>query len=138
MKLNVLAFVLGAAFTITGVFAFVSPEVFFGLLGNYYGVFNSHFVKDAGIAFFSSGGLILLSCRISKWSVPLTLGGSLFIILHALFHVQMLAMGMAPTALDVAKELLIIISPSVATAVLLALRIKEQFQVSKAQNEIGY
>jgi len=108
------------------------------LLGDYYGVFNSHFVKDAGIAFFSSGGLILLSCKISKWSVPLTLGGSLFIILHALFHVQMLAMGMAPTVLDLAKELIIIISPSVATAVLLVLRIREEFQAPGTQNETGY
>jgi len=138
MKLDVLAFVLGTAFTITGVFAFFSPEVFFGLLGDYYGVFNSHFVKDAGIAFFSSGGLILLSCKISKWSVPLTLGGSLFIILHALFHVQMLAMGMAPTVLDLAKELIIIIGPSVATAILLVLRIRHEFQTPGTQSEIGY
>jgi len=138
MKLDVLAFILGTAFTITGIFAFFSPEVFFGLLGDYYGVFNSHFVKDAGIAFVSSGGLILLSCKISKWRVPLTLGGSLFIILHGLFHVQMLAMGMAPTALDLAKELIIIISPSVATAVLLTLRIREEFQDPVIKNEVGF
>jgi len=138
MKLDVLAFVLGAAFAITGVFAFISPEVFFRLLGDYYGIFNSHFVKDAGIAFFSSGGLILLSCKISKWSVPLTLGGSLFIILHGLFHVQMLAMGMVPTALDLAIELVIIISPSVATAVLLVLRIRAELQDPETQNEIGF
>jgi len=39
-------------------------------------------------------------------------------------------MGMAPTALDVAKELLIIISPSLFTALLLALRIKEHHWAS--------
>lgn len=128
MKLNILATILGLAFTVTGLFAFTSPEVFFGLLGDYYGDFNNHFVKDAGIAFFSAGCLILLSIKIVKWSVPLTLGGSLFIVLHGVFHIQMLVMGMAPTALDMAKELLIIISPSVFTAVLLVLRIREHAQ----------
>jgi hypothetical protein len=125
MKLNILAVILGIGFTVTGIFSFACPETFFGLLGNYYGAFNNHFVKDAGIAFFSAGCLILLSTRITKWCVPLTLGGSLFIILHGVFHVQMLAMGMAPTALDVAKEILIIISPSILTALLLVFRIRE-------------
>lgn len=130
MKLNLLAVILGAAFTATGVFAFSCPEVFFSLLGDYYGAFNRHFVQDAGIAFFSAGGLLLLSTKVPDWSVPLTLGGSLFIIFHGLFHVQMLTMGMAPTSLDVAKELIIIISPSVLTALLLALRIKEHRKAS--------
>ena len=130
MKLNFLAAILGAAFTATGVFAFSFPELFFSLLGDYYGAFNRHFVQDAGIAFFSAGCLLLLSTKIPSWSVPLTLGGSLFIIFHGVFHVQMLAMGMAPTKLDVVKELIIIISPAVFTALLLALRIKEHHQAS--------
>jgi hypothetical protein len=133
MKLNILAVILGIGFTVTGIFAFACPETFFGLLGKYYGAFNNHFVKDAGIAFFSAGCLILLSIRITKWCVPLTLGGSLFIILHGVFHVQMLAMGMAPTALDVAKEILIIISPSILTALLLVLRIREHSQNTNSQ-----
>jgi hypothetical protein len=133
MKLNILAVILGIGFTVTGIFAFACPETFFGLLGKYYGAFNNHFVKDAGIAFFSAGCLILLSTRITKWCVPLTLGGSLFIILHGVFHVQMLAMGMAPTALDVAKEILIIISPSILTALLLVLRIREHSQNTNSQ-----
>jgi hypothetical protein len=130
MKLNILAVILGVGFTVTGTFAFACPETFFGLLGDYYGAFNSHFVKDAGIAFFSAGCLLLLSTRITKWCVPLTLGGSLFIILHGVFHMQMLVMGMAPTALDVAIEILIIISPSIFTALLLVLRIREHSQNS--------
>jgi len=55
-----------------------------------------------------------------------------------LFHVQMLAMGMAPTVLDLAKELIIIIGPSVATAILLVLRIRDEFQTPGTQSEIGY
>jgi hypothetical protein len=130
MKLNILAVILGIGFAVTGIFAFVSSETFFGLLGDYYGAFNSHFVKDAGIAFLSAGCLLLLSTRITKWCVPLTLGGSFFIILHGLFHIQMLIMGMATTALDVAIEIFIIISPSVLAALLLILRIREHSQNS--------
>jgi hypothetical protein len=130
MKLNILAVILGLGFTVTGIFAFACPETFFGLLGDYYGTFNNHFVKDAGIAFFSAGCLLLLSTRITKWCVPLTLGGSLFIILHGLFHTQMLVMGMVSTATDLAIEILIIISPSVLTVVLLILRIREHSQKS--------
>jgi hypothetical protein len=130
MKLNILTVILGIGFAVTGIFAFVSPETFFGLLGDYYGTFNSHFVRDSGIAFFSAGSLLLLSIRITKWCVPLTLGGSLFIILHGVFHIQMLVMGMAPTVLDVAIEILIIISPSILAAVLLILRIREHSQSS--------
>ena len=132
MKLNILAVILGIAFAATGIFAFASPETFFGLLGDYYGAFNNHFVKDAGIAFFSAGCLLILSTRIAQWCVPLTLGGSVFIILHGVFHIQMLVMGMAPTALDLAKEILIIISPSIFTALLLVLRIREHSQNSNS------
>lgn len=130
MKLNIFAAILGLGFTVTGIFAFAYPVLFFGLLGDYYGAFNSHFVKDAGIAFFSSGCLLILSVKITKWAVPLTLGGSLFIILHGVFHIQMLAMGMAPTLLDVAREILIIITPSVFTALLLVFRMREDLQSS--------
>jgi hypothetical protein len=132
MKLNILTVILGIGFAVTGIFAFVFPETFFGLLGDYYGAFNSHFVRDSGIAFFSAGSLLLLSIRITKWCVPLTLGGSLFIILHGVFHIQMLVMGMVPTVLDVAKEILFIISPSIFTAFLLVLRIREHSQISNS------
>lgn len=133
MNLNFLAIFLGSAFAATGIFAFASSETFFGLLGNYYGAFNNHFVKDAGIAFLSSGCLILLSTKFMEWCVPLTLGGALFIMLHGVFHVQMLLVGMAPTTMDVAKEVLLIISPSLLTALLLVLRIREY-----SQNSNGY
>jgi len=130
MKTNILAAILGLGFIITGVFAFTNSQAFFNLLGEYYGIFNNHFVKDAGIAFFSAGFLILLSTKVQKWSVPLTLGGALFIILHGIFHIQMLLMGMIPTTLDMIKEVLLIVSPSALTALLLILRVRAQSQES--------
>ncbi len=125
MKTNILTSVLGFGFFVTGLFAFFYPFEFFSLLGDYYGSFNYHFVKDAGIAFFSSGSLLLLSLRFIEWRLPLTLGGAWFVVLHGVFHVQMLLGGMATDPADIAFEVLIVISPSVLTAILLIIRIRE-------------
>ena len=125
MKTNILAVVLGVSFTITGIVAFFLPQAFFDQLPDYYGVFNLHFVKDAGLAFFSSGTLILLSIRLKKWCVPLTLGGVMFVVLHGLFHIQMLLMGMAPAIADKITEIAIVIFPSLLAALLFYLRLKE-------------
>jgi hypothetical protein len=125
VKTNILAAILGLGFTATGVLAFFFPEVFFNLLPSYYGTFNYHFVKDAGIAFFSSGTLLLLSLKFVQWQAPLTLGGALFVGLHGLFHIQMLVAGMASRPVDIATEVFVIISPAVLTVFLLVLRLKQ-------------
>lgn len=125
MKITVLAGLLGSAFLMSGVFAFFFSAHFFGLLGEYYGAFNNHFVKDAGLAFFSSGLLLLLSVKMIEWRTPLILGGSIFVVLHGLFHIHMLIMGMVPTPLDAVIEIVIIISPSVLTLYLLLCQMKE-------------
>ena len=126
MKTNLLSLVLGFGFLITGLFAFFYPSEFFSLLGDYYGTFNYHFVKDAGIAFISSGSLLLLSLRFVEWRLPLTLGGALFVVLHGVFHLQMLIMGMATAPADIAFEVLVVISPSALAALLLIIRIRER------------
>ena len=128
MKTNILTTILGIGFFVTGLFAFFYPFEFFSLLGDYYGTFNYHFVKDAGIAFISSGSLLLLSLRFIEWRLPLTLGGALFVVLHGVFHVQMLIQGMATTLADIAFELLVVISPSVLAAILLIIRVRERAQ----------
>ena len=133
MHLNLLTFILGLGFGIAGLFAFILPATFFDLLGEYYGEFNYHFVKDAGIAFFSSGVLILLSQWIAMWRLPLLFGGALFVTLHGVFHIHMLIMGMAPTFVDIVVEVLVIITPAVLTAVLLALRIHQHIQTERAR-----
>ena len=125
MKTNYLAIPLGLIFLLTGIFAFFQPQQFFDSIGNYYGLFNYHFVKDAGLAFSSSGFLLLLSVRMPEWKVPLTLGGAMFVVLHGLFHVQMLVMGMVPTAGDVVKELAMIVTPAILTVVLFVMCYRE-------------
>ena len=126
MKTNTLAAILGFGFLAVGVMAFFWPLQFFNLWGDYYGTFNFHFVKDAGIAFFSSGLLLLASLKATEWRVPLTLGGALFLVLHGFFHIQMLFAGMVKRPLDIAIEIFIIITPSMLAALLLVLRLYER------------
>lgn len=124
MKTDSLTVVLGTFFLLTGLYAFFLPETFFNSIGDYYGIYNLHFVKDAGISFFGSGLLLLAALKYRQWQVPLTLGGAMFVVLHGLFHMQMLLMGMVPTGADIAREIALVITPAALTALLLALRLR--------------
>lgn len=119
-----LTILLGAGFTFTGIFIFFYSREFFSLLGSYYGTFNNHFVKDAGIAFFSSGVMFLLALKYVKWRFPLTLCGALFIVLHGLFHVQMMISGMIPSAFII-NEIVLNVIPPLLALYLLFLRLRE-------------
>ena len=107
-----LIFSFGIIYAAIGVFAYVAPHSFFNLLGPYYGVFNYHFVKDAGIAYFSSGVLMVASSKSLQWRCPFLIGGAMFITLHGLFHVQMLVSGMIADSGAILKELAFIIIPA--------------------------
>lgn len=133
MRTNILAALLAFGFSAVGLFTFYFPDQFFNLLPSYYGSFNIHFVKDAGISFLSSGLLLTLSLAYVKWRIPLTLGGILFVLLHGLFHIQMLINGMASTFIDLAVEVIVIIFPSILAVILFLLRIKENHQQNSAK-----
>lgn len=128
MKTNILNAVLSVLFIATGIVAFFLSERFFNAIGDYYGTFNLHFVKDAGISYFSSGTLLLMALRNKAWRVPLTIGGAMFIVLHGLLHVQMLIMGMVPTAAGIGNEIAMVIVPAALTGVLAILRLQESKQ----------
>ena len=75
----------------------VAPETFYwrtpgvALTGPY----NSHFVRDAALAFLCSGGAIGWGAAI--WSRPLMIAGAAWPAAHALFHLQIwVARGCAP------------------------------------------
>ena len=130
MKVNSLTCALGLGFLLTGLFAFFQPTMFFNLLPDYYGQINIHFIKDAGISFFSSGTLLLLSLAVKKWQIPFAIGGALFVLLHAIFHIQMLFAGMAPNWLDKAIEIVVIVSPGLLAGLIVILRILESRKVT--------
>ena len=103
--------VLALFYLSTGVFFYFFPHDAFGLLPAYYGEFNVHFVKDAGLAFSSSGILLLAGILRQRVELPYLYGGSLFVFLHAGFHIQMLVAGMVPDAF-IAYEVSQVIAPS--------------------------
>jgi hypothetical protein len=94
-------------------------------LPDYYGLFKYNFIKYARIVFFSSRLLFILSLHIKDWQQPLTLGGALFVMLHGLFHINMLLNGMVSTVLDSTIEIFGIVMPSLLALLLLVLRVKQ-------------
>jgi len=126
MKLNALTLVLTLAYSVAGLLAFFDAAWFFSLLGDYYGVFNLHFVKDAGLALISSGLLLGLSLFNTPSRFAYAFAGALFVVLHGIFHIQMLASGMVESYIDITKEVVVIILPALATLILVCARYIEQ------------
>lgn len=109
--------VLALFYLAAGVSLYFFSQSAFDSLPDYYGVFNAHFVKDAGLAFSSSGILLCLAVFDAKHRFQYAFAASLFVVFHGLFHVQMLATGMVPADYTV-YELLQVVLPALVTLVL--------------------
>lgn len=84
-------------YTASGIVLYFLPERTFDSLPGYYGAFNLHFVKDAGLAFLSSGLMLVLALLMPALRLVFAFCASLFVELHALFHLQMVLSGMVPS-----------------------------------------
>ena len=80
----------------SGVALYFFSQQIFESLPEYYGAYNAHFVKDAGLAFSSSAILLLLAIINKPQRLVYSFSASLFVVLHGLFHIQMLLAGMVP------------------------------------------
>lgn len=109
--------VLALFYLAAGVSLYFFSQSTFESLPSYYGVFNAHFVKDAGLAFSSSGILLALAVLSTKYRLQYAFSASLFVVFHGLFHVQMLATGMVPEGYT-GYELLQIVMPASVLLVL--------------------
>ena len=94
--LVVLLALLALQFLATGYAIYFHSQEFFDSLPDYYGQFNVHFVKDAGLAFLSSGIMFAAAVFSKKYRPAFSIGGALFVVFHGIFHVCMLMMGMVP------------------------------------------
>lgn len=79
---------LALAWGLTGLFILAQPEAFYGLVPGLaaMGPFNSHFVRDVGLAFLASGALLGWGARLEVTAIALA--GVLWPLLHAIFHLQ--------------------------------------------------
>ena len=79
---------LALAWGMTGLFIVAQPETFYGLVPGLsaMGPFNSHFVRDVGLALLASGALLGRGARTGTTAI--LLAGVLWPLLHAIFHVQ--------------------------------------------------
>lgn len=101
----------------SGIVLYFFPQQTFDSLPAYYGVFNSHFVKDAGLAFLSSGLLLVLSVTRRNERFLFCFCASIFVVLHALFHLHMLYKGMVPGEY-LSYELLQVLLPALVLFIL--------------------
>ena len=102
---------LAVFYLASGIALYFHPMQTFDSLPSYYGEFNHHFVKDAGLAFTSSAILLFLAVFKRRERLIYSFSASLFVVLHGLFHVQMLLSGMVPKAY-LGDELVQVIAPA--------------------------
>ena len=74
---------------LTGLTIFFAPQFFYDTVPgvSMMGPFNLHFIRDAGLAYFGGGALLLVGWRRREYAFAL--GGACWPALHALFHLQM-------------------------------------------------
>jgi len=73
---------------LTGFVVFFAPQFFYDTVPgvSMMGPFNLHFIRDAGLAYFGSGVLLMVALRRGEYAFAF--GGVLWPCLHALFHIQ--------------------------------------------------
>ncbi len=98
---------------------FNSRSVFDGL-PDYYGSFNNHFVKDAGLAYLSSGIMLAIAVFHRRSRSAFALCGAFFVVLHGIFHVTMIVNGMVPSAY-LKQEIVSVIGPALVTLTVVVL-----------------
>jgi hypothetical protein len=86
IRAGLMALALG--WGLTGLFILSLPETFYALVPGLaaMGPFNSHFVRDVGLAFLASGGSLGWGARTGVAAIAIA--GVLWRLLHAIFHVQ--------------------------------------------------
>ena len=85
--MKIVLFAVAALYLGTAVYMFVAPQAFYdGTPGvAMMGPFNVHFIRDAGLAFLTSGGALLWGGL--KANRTLAVFGAMWPCLHAVFHV---------------------------------------------------
>ena len=72
-----------------GAFIFITPMIFYKQIPGVemLGPFSVHFIRDAGLAYFASGAIMIWGAI--RQHRELAMAGALWPCLHALFHLQM-------------------------------------------------
>ena len=79
--------ILSGLYLLTAVYMFVAPQAFYDSTPGVamMGPFNTHFIRDAGLAFLTSGGALLWGTLNQNRAVAVF--GAVWPCLHAVFHV---------------------------------------------------
>ena len=80
---------LAAGNIVFGVFIFAVPMTFYTSVPGVemLGPFSVHFIRDAGLAYLAGGATLFWGAL--KFNRPVAIAGTIWVCLHALFHLQM-------------------------------------------------
>ena len=80
---------IAAFYVAFGAYIFIAPMSFYTRTPGVemLGPFSVHFIRDAGLAYFAGGAVILSGAL--RFNRSLAIAGALWPCLHALFHLQM-------------------------------------------------
>jgi hypothetical protein len=111
---------IALAWLATGIYMLVSPLEFHSMTPglSVMGPFNSHFIRDAAIAFPASGMLTIWGLR--KGACDLAMAGALWPVLHAIFHIQVWAHRSYAIDTILAFDVVAVISPAFAAMAIAA------------------
>jgi hypothetical protein len=94
--MTALLYLLAAATTAAGLFAFFAPLAFYAAFAEYTGGTNAHLVRDVGAAYLTAGLAMAWGARVPRWRGPLVSTAAVFLLLHAVGHVIDLVSGAVP------------------------------------------
>lgn len=84
--------VFGVIWVLTGIYIFVLPQAFYNSIPglDLMGPFSIHFIRDVGLVYLAAGGTTIYAGL--TWQRSLAIAGTLWPLLHGLFHIQIWAM----------------------------------------------
>ena len=82
----------GAIWVLTGIYIFLLPQVFYDSIPglDLMGPFSIHFIRDVALIYLAAGGITVHAAL--KGQRTLAIAGTLWPLLHGLFHIQIWAM----------------------------------------------
>jgi len=91
---------------LNGLFMLAAPDAWFArVIGDMaMGPMDDHFIRDVGFAYAASGTGLLLGLRRGAAAGAFALAGSVWPVLHALFHLNLWAMHGIPTGMNLINE----------------------------------
>lgn len=126
MGLKIGLSVVGLFNVLNGLFMLIDPDGWYTrVIGDMpMGMMDAHFIRDVGFAYLASGVGLIGGIRSGATAAAFGLAGSVWPVLHALFHLDLWAMHGIPQGMTLVSEGIGVVVLSAAGAALAWLRFR--------------